>query len=142
MNDFSSKSARLLLALGILVSCVGYDQATKRLATQTLRGAPQRSYLANSVRLEYVLNPGGFLSIGGSLSPNVRFWLFTLANATLLFVVACHLIRNWNMRLALFVALVVFVAGGIGNLIDRVLHGGLVTDFVILGIGPLQDGHH
>ena len=44
------------------------------------------------------------------------------------------------MRLALFVALVVFVAGGIGNLIDRVLHGGLVTDFVILGIGPLQTG--
>ncbi|MFW6135914.1 MAG: signal peptidase II [Chloroflexota bacterium] len=30
------------------------------------------------------------------------------------------------------------VAGGVGNLIDRTLHGGWVTDFVVLAVGPLR----
>ena len=36
--------------------------------------------------------------------------------------------------------LVLILAGGIGNLIDRVSHQGLVTDFINLGIGPIRTG--
>ena len=32
------------------------------------------------------------------------------------------------------------LAGGIGNLIDRVFHGGLVIDFLNMGIGPVRTG--
>jgi signal peptidase II len=31
-------------------------------------------------------------------------------------------------------------SGGIGNLIDRLTHGGYVTDFLNVGIGPLRTG--
>jgi signal peptidase II len=140
MDYLSSKPSRLLLASVMLLSCIGCDQATKRIATQTLRGQPARSYLSDTLRLEYSLNPGAFLSLGSSLTPHVRFWLFTVINATLLAAVAGYLVSRWNMQLAMFVALVSFLAGGIGNLIDRMLHEGLVTDFLIVGIGPLSTG--
>jgi signal peptidase II len=52
----------------------------------------------------------------------------------------CILVAKWNMPLANFVALVLVLAGGIGNVIDRVLHHGLVTDFLNLGIGPVRIG--
>jgi signal peptidase II len=32
------------------------------------------------------------------------------------------------------------LGGGIGNLIDRVVHNGLVTDFINVGMGPLRTG--
>jgi signal peptidase II len=136
----SSRRARWLLALLIMCCCVGCDQATKHLATQSLRGAEPRVYLADTVRLEYSLNPGGFLSMGAGLPPNVRFWVFTVFNATMLIIIARVLAVSWDMRLAMFVAIVCFFAGGIGNLLDRMLHDGLVTDFIVLGIGPLSTG--
>ena len=37
-------------------------------------------------------------------------------------------------------AIVLLLAGGIGNLIDRTFHGGLVIDFLNVGIGPLRTG--
>jgi signal peptidase II len=132
--------ARILLAVALLASCIGCDQATKQLATEQLRDLPAQSYLAGTVRLVYAQNPGGFLSLGDSLSPNARFIVFTLANFGLLAAVAYVLIRYWDMRLAMFIGLLVILAGGIGNLIDRIVHHGLVTDFLVLGIWPVQTG--
>jgi len=39
-----------------------------------------------------------------------------------------------------FVALVLVLAGGVGNQLDRVLQAGLVTDSINLGVGPLRTG--
>ncbi len=140
MDYLSSKWTRMVLAAIILAMCIGCDQATKRIATETLRGETPRSYLANMLRLEYSLNPGAFLSLGSSLSPSLRFWLFTVSNGVLLVAVGWYLVSRWDMRLTMFVALVSFLAGGSGNLLDRMLHEGMVTDFLILGIGPLSTG--
>jgi signal peptidase II len=38
------------------------------------------------------------------------------------------------------VALALLAASGLGNLIDRVMQHGLVTDFLNVGIGPLRTG--
>jgi signal peptidase II len=131
---------RLTLALLLLVCCVGCDQATKHLATKMLCGNPPFSCLSNTLRLEYALNPGGFLSVGGNFSPQVRSWLFLGFNAAFLLGASYLLVARWNMRLVNFVALLLILAGGIGNLIDRVFHDGLVTDFLNLGIGSLRTG--
>jgi signal peptidase II len=125
MKSRASKSARLLLAAIVLTSFIGCDQATKRLATERLRDAPAQSYLAGMLRLQYTHNPGGFLSVGEGLSQQARFVLFTLGNVAFLAVIACFVARRWNMRLTLFVGALLLLAGGVGNLIDRVLHQGL-----------------
>lgn len=131
---------RLVLALSILTTFIGCDQATKSLATQHLRGAPPQSYLSDTLRLEYALNPGGFLSLGSQLGPEVRRGLFIGFNTLFLLGVVYFLYRRWDIRLPLFLAGVYILGGGIGNLIDRVTNQGLVTDFLVLGIGPVRTG--
>jgi len=141
MSDRSpTKKLRLLLGLAVLTSCIGCDQATKSLATQTLKDLPPQSYLGDTFRLDYALNPGGFLSLGGSLSPALRQGLFIGFNSCFLGAVGFFVIRQWNMKLPLFLSAVCILAGGIGNLIDRVTNQGLVTDFLVVGWGPIRSG--
>ena len=44
-----TKRARLLLALFILMSGVGFDQVTKQIAAQQLRGSPPLSFLGDKM---------------------------------------------------------------------------------------------
>ena len=137
---FASRSTRAIVAMAIIASCVGCDQASKRIATNSLRGVEPQSYLGETLRLEYSLNPGGFLSLGSQMSPSARFWVFVIFNTAMLAGVIWLLVRRWNSRPLLFLAIVLFLAGGIGNLIDRVVQEGLVTDFMVLSLGPLHTG--
>lgn len=131
---------RLIIAFALMTCWVGCDQGTKHIATETLRGKPAQSYLLNTVRLEYALNPGGFLSLGENLAPQLRFWVFAVFNVLILLATVAVLAAGWNMHLFKFVAFVLILAGGVGNLIDRVLNDGLVTDFANFGIGPVRTG--
>ncbi|MGQ0634213.1 MAG: signal peptidase II [Planctomycetaceae bacterium] len=140
MSLMRSQAFRLLLGFAILSSCVGCDQATKRLATQALRDAPARSYLADTIRLEYALNPGGFLGLGGRLPQTIRPWVFIGFNSFLLLAIVAFMVARRDMSAGLFAASACMLAGGIGNLIDRIANQGLVTDFLIVGVGPLRTG--
>jgi signal peptidase II len=70
----------------------------------------------------------------------MRFWLFIGFNGVLMSIVAGSLIMQWSQRLTIFVPLVLLLAGGVGNLIDRVSQNGFVTDFISVGVGPLRTG--
>jgi signal peptidase II len=126
--------------LAILVCCLGCDQATKRLATQTLRGAPRRSYLADVVRLEYALNPGGFMSLGAGLPGAIRRSVFLGVNACLMAGLAGFLLVRWDLSWPRFAALAGALAGGVGNFIDRLTNHGFVIDFINVGWGPIRTG--
>jgi signal peptidase II len=140
MSQYFSKMGRLLMAGFILTSCIGCDQFTKYMATQSLKDSSTQSFLNDTVRLQYALNPGGFLSIGSSFSPELRFGFFIGLNSLVLMIVSGIIIARWNMKLSQFVLLLFFLAGGLGNLIDRVFQNGLVTDFLNIGIGPIRTG--
>ena len=45
-----------------------------------------------------------------------------------------------HITLVLSLGSIDHMAGGIGNLVDRVLRHGLVTDFAVVHIGPLHTG--
>jgi len=93
------------------------------------------------VRLQYALNPGGFLSLGGALPESWRFWCFSIASSGVMLAFAGLLLaRGKSMTPTAFVALALVLGGGIGNLIDRWTQNGLVTDFLNLGIGPVRTG--
>ncbi len=135
---------RLGVLIAVLISGVGCDQVTKHIATQTLAPLPperhRQSFLGDTLRLEYALNPGAFLGMGGDLKPDLRFWSLTVLNGALLIVLGYVLISRWDMARGHFAAWALILAGGVGNLIDRVWQKGLVIDFLNLGIGPLRTG--
>jgi signal peptidase II len=128
---------RVVLIL-IIVATVGCDRVTKHIASSRLAGAPDRSYLADSVRFAYVENTGGFLSLGADLPHTVRTAVFTVATGLMLLGLAVAGIRyRWSAWPLCGLAL--FIAGGASNWIDRVVHGSVV-DFMNVGIGPLRTG--
>jgi len=129
--------ARLVLVVAI-VATISCDRATKHIAATTLVGASSRSFLADTVRLEYVENTGGFLSLGADLPPAVRTGLFTIGTGlTLVALVAGAIWFRWSGWPLLGVSL--FVTGGASNWLDRVVHGSVI-DFINVGVGPLRTG--
>jgi signal peptidase II len=75
--------ARLAL-LSVAMLTVGCDRVTKHVATAALASEPARSYMADTFRLDYAENTGGFLSIGASLPEHVRTMLFTIGTGVVL----------------------------------------------------------
>ncbi len=136
-----SKLKRLLLLLVIVLILVGFDQATKSIAKRSLAGEPPREYLAGAVRLEYAENVGSFLSLGASMPAEVRFWIFTVFSALLVLGLALYALRaSEQTPLLVFVGISLVIAGGVGNLLDRLTHSGRVVDFMQLRAGPLRTG--
>jgi signal peptidase II len=127
------------IALAVLtLATIGCDRVTKHLATTYLADRPTRSFLADTVRLTYAENTGGFLSLGANLPPAARTTIFTLATGL---VLAVLLVVAWRTRAAGWraPALALFIAGGVSNWIDRVATGSVV-DFLNVGIGWLRTG--
>lgn len=82
-----------LAVIVAVVATIGCDRVTKHLAATTLAGTPSRSFLADTVRLEYAENTGGFLSLGDALPPAVRTGAFTIATGLMLLVMVASAIR-------------------------------------------------
>ena len=133
-----SRLAVRLALVATVVTTVGCDRVTKHVATSTLAGRPARSLLADTVRLAYVQNTGGFLGLGADLPDAARTSVFVVATGILLLVLVAYGIRlRWRGWAAFGLAL--FVAGGVSNWVDRVLHGSVI-DFINVGVGPLRTG--
>lgn len=134
------KLTRLILVTTLLLGCVGCDQITKEAARTFLRDAPVASYLNDTVRLAYAENPGAFLGLGASLPEPARIAIFQgIVGALTLALIVAALFWQQPSKLQI-VALTLLAASGLGNLIDRLLHDGRVTDFLNLGIGPIRTG--
>lgn len=58
-----------LSLLVVVTATIGCDRVTKHAATLMLAGTAERSYLADTVRLTYAENTGGFLGLGAGWPP-------------------------------------------------------------------------
>ena len=124
----------------VLFACVGCDQATKSIAISHLPEMKAFSYFGDTIRLQLTYNRGAFLGLGHSLPEVLRHSIFTVG---ICFTLLCALVFALSSKSGTFpvvLAVSLFVAGGVGNLIDRVAHEGFVVDFLNLGIGPLRTG--
>jgi signal peptidase II len=129
----------LFIAL-VLFSCVGCDQVTKNIARQTLANSEPIIYLNNIFRLQYVENPGAFLSLGASSPEAIRFWVFIYFAGIFLAGMLVYLLASPNISKVKMISLSLVVGGGAGNLIDRIFNEGRVIDFMNIGIGSLRTG--
>lgn len=137
-------NARLRIAALCLVMlcCISCDQATKAMARDSLSGGAGRtiSFLGDAVRLEYAENTGAFLSLGASLPSRMRTLLFVGGTSLIVMGLLVALARYRQASMTGAFGLALLVGGAVGNLIDRVVYGGAVVDFVSLGLGPFRTG--
>jgi len=133
----NTKAGRLALVL-LVVSTIGCDRVTKHIAATTLAGTPARSFMADTVRLQYAENAGGFLSLGADLDPAARMAVFTVGSGLMLLVLVGAAIhgrwRGWPL-----LALSLYAAGSASNLLDRIVRGSVI-DFLNVGVGPVRTG--
>jgi signal peptidase II len=92
------------------------------------------------MELRLAENPGAFLSVGALLPNPIRFILFTLGVGAGLVALAAYLVSRVRLDPWRFIGLSLVLAGGMSNLLDRLLRHGLVTDFMTLRVGPFHTG--
>ena len=131
---------RLLVICAIAFVCVGCDQVSKNIVRNRLLTGEARSYFGGTVCFQYAENRGGILSMGAELAPSIRFWVFTVAVGILLLAMLVFAASSRTIGPMERWAFALIVGGGLGNLIDRMLHDGVVTDFMNVGIGFVRTG--
>lgn len=115
---------------------IGCDQVTKHIAKEQLMFHAPITYLHNAVILEYAENTGAALSLGDSMSKTASFWLLSILPLLCLlgmFVYVVMKIEGFSRLKAFSLSLI--LAGGLGNIIDRIFADRHVTDFMNVGIG-------
>jgi len=134
------KRCQALIFVALLLVPVGCDHVAKQIAHQALANSHTVSLAADTLRFELTSNPGAFLSLGADLPSGLRR-LILLGLVPLLLAVICVVAfragspAGWSLLAPALVA-----GGGLANWLDRLQHGGAVTDFVSIGVGPLRTG--
>jgi len=135
-----SRRLRFACLMFVLVCTVVCDQTAKHIARAGLSQAGSVSLLGGLAELRLAENPGSFLSLGALLPEPARSAVFTFGVGIGLAALLAYLTCLTQLSVAHFIGLALVLAGGLSNLLDRILHDGLVTDFVIIHIGPFHTG--
>lgn len=107
------------------------DLVTKRLVLANVGALQGRiEFIGDFARFIYVRNPGSAMG----LFPIGRWALVAISAAAAVFLAWLYVTSRPRNPVRLGAMAAIF-GGAIGNLIDRVFYGGLVVDFIDLGIG-------
>lgn len=134
-----SGGTRLALISSLVAPCVACDQAVKLIAKRALEDGPVEIW-DGFVQFRLVHNTGAFLSLGDQFPEWLRTAIFMVLVPAALAVAVVLLMRAMRPTRAAVVGASLILGGGLGNLIDRVLHGGGVVDFVSIGWSGLRTG--
>ncbi len=120
---------------------IGCDRVTKQIAKEHLMYQQPRSYFHDTFRLEYAENTGAALGLGDSLPKVLSFWLLSMIPLAVMVVLFVYVVRQLNQfgLLKLF-SFCMIIAGGLGNIIDRIIYDRHVTDFMNMGINNIRTG--
>jgi len=122
-----------------LVCTAGCDQATKHLARTELTQMGFSTLPGHVLQFTLAENPGAFLGLGDSLPQTARSALIVAVGLGLALLLA-YLLRTPRLRWRSLFGLALIWAGGMSNLVDRFVWHGLVTDFMVVRVGPLHTG--
>lgn len=112
------------MSLAVIVLLTVIDRVTKYLAVTTVKVSGPKEFLFGLFQFRYVENTGAAFS---SFSGNT-FILIVVTAVVLAGCIVLLLSRKLNSNF-MNVCLLLIVAGGLGNLIDRIMYG-YVVDFI------------
>lgn len=135
-----SRKLRLACLVFLLICTVGCDQTSKHFARVQLSKSDSVAVSGGLIELRLTENPGSFLSLGALLPDPARFVIFTLGVGLGLVALASYLVSRARLDRWHFIGLSLVLAGGMSNLLDRLLRHGLVTDFITIRAGPFHTG--
>ena len=110
----------------MMLLIIAFDQVTKILATEYLKGKEPVSFIKGVVQFKYAENTG----MAFSLFSGAR-WVFVALTLVACAAALWYIFSNRCKPLWLYWSIAVVASGGIGNLIDRAFYG-YVVDFIEL----------
>jgi len=131
---------RALLFVSLVSLTIGCDHATKVAATTLLEPSSALSVAADAVRIELAYNPGAFMSLGADLPAPLRIPLLLVLMPLAALAASVLALRSGSSRTLSLVAGALLAGGGLSNWVDRLVHDGIVIDFVSVGIGWFRTG--
>ena len=131
----------LRITIGILLisANIGCDQFTKSIVRKSVLPNEQITVITNHLTLTKVENTGAFLSMGQSWWPPLKVALLIILPIFALGFAIHIMVKRSGPSLWFTWGLAFAIGGGIGNIIDRIVHGS-VTDFLHLKAGTFQTG--
>lgn len=130
---------RTLIIFAIIIINIGCDRISKNVVRESLDYNQTIGYVNNYVTLTKVENTGAFLSMGNSLPKMVRVLALIILPLLVLGFAFYFLLMKKNISALTLTGLSFIIAGGIGNLYDRVMFGS-VTDFLHINFVIFQTG--
>lgn len=130
---------KIILITVVFLSNFFLDRITKILAENYLQGKNSISLLGNFVILTFVKNDGAFLSAGSSFGEIIKLFVFIIIPGIICLFGLYYCIYKESDKLSI-ILIVSIIAGGLGNIYDRLFNNGYVTDFLNFGIGNLRTG--
>lgn len=142
------KRNKYILFILIIVLGVGLDQYTKHLANVNLGPYCDQDYptydyhQADKCHWDsdaffswtHIYNDGAFLSMGSDWNPTLRLILLTVLPGLVLIGAMVYFLRSEKVGVLEATTFALITAGGLGNIIDRIL-AGKVVDFMHMHFG-------
>lgn len=129
---------RIILIILVLVN-LGCDQVSKDIVRKNVPTNANIQLLGEYLILTNVENTGAMLGFGAHWTPTIKWILLKLLPLAVLLFFLIRILQRHRISRIEVLGFAMVIGGGIGNLLDRMLHGS-VTDFLQIRMGGLQTG--
>ncbi len=134
-----SKTFRQVLVVLLVLLNIGCDQISKEVVRTKVAPQDYIQLIENNFILTNVENTGAMLGFGQNFSPTLKLILLQGIPLLVLLILLYRTLVKIKQNKWLAYAFAFVIGGGIGNLLDRILHGS-VTDFLFVKIGFFKTG--
>ncbi|OQY39906.1 MAG: signal peptidase II [Spirochaetaceae bacterium 4572_7] len=141
LGDFMKQTLKInILLISVIFVNLLADQITKYLAVVYIKGQGVIHVIGDFFIMTYAENNGAFLGLGGNMPQPWRTFFLVLFPSIAIIAGILYLILRKKVSLKQSIAVASIIGGGIGNVYDRAMHQGAVTDFLNFGFGNIRTG--